>query len=156
MRAFEFNRGSPPPNGYQRHHLIPVEVIRHPAFATLFALVSQVGFSPHDFASNGVCLPACERMAIRTGLPLHRGPHPHYTQLVGEQVSVLSRDLTLDGPSVAIALMIRLGHLQGSLRRSLGQANSSLWLNRRDPRHTGRLATFDNDLRQLSMMQFLS
>lgn len=156
MRSFEQDRRSQPRAGYQRHHLIPVEVVRHPAFAKIFAAVSRIGFNPHDFASNGVCLPACEAMAICTGLPLHRGPHPHYTQLVSEQVAFLARGVPVDSASGPMALMVGLSHLQGSLRRSLDRSNSILWLNRRDPRHgTGRLLAFDDDLRQLSMADLL-
>lgn len=151
MASFAHERRFQPQAGYQRHHLIPVEIIRHPAFAKIFAAVSSVGFDPHDFASNGVCLPACEEVAIHSGLPLHRGPHPHYTRLVSEQVDCLGRDVS--GP---MALMIGLSQLQGSLRRSLDGSNSILWLNRRDPRHiSSRLIAFDDDLRRLSMADLL-
>lgn len=156
MLRFEYSHWSQTRTGYQRHHLIPLEVVRHPAFADIFSAVGRVGFNPHDFASNGVCLPGCEALAIRTGLPLHRGPHPHYTQFVSEQVAFLCRDVSLKAPSAPMALMVKLSHLQGSLRRSLDRSNTSLWLNRRDPRHcSGRMVAFDDDLRQLSMTDLL-
>lgn len=156
MRSFEQDRRSQPLTGYQRHHLIPVEVVRHSSFAKIFAAVSRVGFNPHDFASNGVCLPACEAVALRTGLPLYCGPHAHYTQLVSEQVALLCRDVSVNVPHSPMTLMIGLSQLQGSLRRSLDRSNTALWLNRRDPRHiSGRPLAFDDDLRQLSMAELL-
>lgn len=154
MPSFEFSPRLQPPTGYQRHHLIPLQIVRHRSFAAMFANLSDFGFRAHDFATNGVCLPACERIALETGLPLHRGPHRQYTQLVSEQIAFLFGNQPQGN---FVALMVGLSHLQGTLRRSLQGSHSMLLLNKRDPRfETAGIAKFDVDLRRLSMTNYLS
>lgn len=156
MRGCQFSRSERGRTGYQRHHLIPVEVICKPALSPAVNVLRTVGFNPQDFATNGLWLPASERIASQTGLPLHRGPHPHYNEFVGDQVAFLYRNLIISTKEGLVALRTRLHHLQGNLWRSLSRADSGLWLNRHDPREDlGFFATFDNDLRQLSMAEFL-
>ena len=48
------------------------------------ALRTHFGFD--DFRRNGLLLPANDAAAIRLGLPLHRGPHHSYNELVFERV----------------------------------------------------------------------
>lgn len=43
-----------------------------------------VGFD--DFRANGLLLPTTEAATLRTGMPLHRGPHRRYNELVIERV----------------------------------------------------------------------
>jgi hypothetical protein len=44
----------------------------------------RIGF--HDFRRNGMLLPATDEEALRLGLPLHRGPHRSYNELVLERM----------------------------------------------------------------------
>ena len=61
--------------GLQRHHLLPRQLLSQRCFGAMFAGIgrAQVGFD--DFRANGLLLPATETATIRTGMPLHRGPH---------------------------------------------------------------------------------
>ena len=71
--------------GLQRHHLLPRQLLARPAFAALAGALGaeQLGF--HDFRRNGMLLPAREEAALRIGLPMHRGPHPRYNEVVIER-----------------------------------------------------------------------
>jgi A nuclease family of the HNH/ENDO VII superfamily with conserved AHH len=156
MRGFAFNRSDMTREGYQRHHLIPVEVVCQPALASIMNPLITTGFNPREFNTNGVWLPASEQVAIKTGLPLHRGPHPHYNAFVSDQVAFLSRGLAIPSRDGLVALKLRLNNLQGNLWRALSRADTSMWLSRRDPREDlAEFATFDDDLRQLSMADLL-
>ena len=77
-------------NGFQCHHLIPVEVSNMTAFRPFFVKLRSHGFDPDNFQSNGMHLPCREKMAQAFGLPLHRGPHPAYNQMVAERLSAIS------------------------------------------------------------------
>jgi hypothetical protein len=70
----------------QRHHLLPIQLLSARCFGSLFERIGRdhVGFD--DFRRNGLLLPATERSAVRIGLPLHRGPHRHYNEMVVERV----------------------------------------------------------------------
>lgn len=150
MRGFAFDRARGARAGYQRHHLIPVEVVRQPALASIIAPLKNIGFNPQDFSTNGVWLPASEKVALETGLPMHRGPHPHYNEFVSDQVAFLYRNLAVTSGAGLIALKLRINHLQSNLYRALLRTDTDMWLNRRDPREDlGTFATFDDDLRQL-------
>ena len=106
---------------------------------------------------NGLWLPASEEIALRTGLPLHRGPHPHYNEFVGDQTAFLYRNLAITSHEDLVSLKIRLNHLQVSLHRALSRTDTDMWLNRYDPREElAKFATFDDDLRQLSMADLLA
>lgn len=156
MNGFAFSVRNCVRRGYQRHHLIPVEVVRRATIAKLIAPLKNVGFDPQDFATNGLWLPASEKIALETGLPLHRGPHPHYNEFVSDQVAFLYRNLVVSSPAGLVALKARLSHLQGSLHRALSRVDTAMWLNRYDPREDlAKFATFDDDLRQLSMADLL-
>jgi len=123
--------------GLQRHHLLPRELLGATSFGHLFETlgVQHVGFD--DFRRNGLLLPCEERSAVRMGLPLHRGPHRAYNELVRERIGQIERDWSHDGrsaPSQArnCALM-RLWLLQRALRRRLLATARPLRLNRYDP-----------------------
>ena len=156
MRGFSFNGNGAVRHGYQRHHLIPVEVVCGPAIVSLITPLKSVGFDAQEFATNGLWLPASEKVALETGLPMHRGPHPHYNKFVSDQVAFLVRNLPISSREGLVSLKIRLNHLQVSLHRALSRTDTDMWLNRRDPREDlGTFATFDDDLRQLSMADLL-
>ena len=118
--------------------------------------LKNIGFNPQDFSTNGVWLPASENVALKTGLPMHRGPHPHYNEFVSDQVAFLYRNLAVSSGEGLVALKLRINHLQSNLCRALLRADTGMWLNRRDPREDlAKFATFDDDLRQLSMTDLL-
>jgi hypothetical protein len=94
-----------------------------------------VGFD--DFRRNGLLLPATERSAVRIGLPLHRGPHRHYNEMVVERVGQVEEGwsaLRQRAPEVALELTL----LQAALRRRLLADSRRLRLNRADPLGAGR------------------
>jgi hypothetical protein len=100
------------PDGFHCHHLIPLSVLEKRSFARIFGKARAAGFDPDDFASNGMHLPFREDLAIAFGLPLHRGPHHIYNEIVAEQISGWTRLHHLD-------LISRLHQLQIELRRGL-------------------------------------
>lgn len=122
--------------GWQRHHLIPIELIYRNQFGALFARLQTLGFVVHDFCYNGMMLPANEPDAIRYSLPLHRGPHPHYTDLTAEAVEAVRAGLVGD-PSIGDMhrALARIRRLQMTLQRSLtnGSRDPRFALSRRDP-----------------------
>ncbi|MEZ5697240.1 MAG: AHH domain-containing protein, partial [Sphingomonadaceae bacterium] len=96
----------------------------------------QLGFD--DFRRNGLLLPANDTATLRMGLPLHRGPHRLYNEMVIERVGEVERfwsDQRLQAPEIALEIaLMRLSLLQRALRRRLLEPGSkALRLNRRDP-----------------------
>ena len=91
-----------------------------------------------DFRENGLLLPCEETAAIRLGLPLHRGPHRRYSELVMARVGQIEAGWAArrprDGASARCQAQMRLALLQRALRRSLLGASRSLRLHRADPR----------------------
>ena len=131
--------------GMQRHHLLPNQVLSARCFGHFFNEIGRgrVGFD--DFRSNGLLLPASDACAVRIGLPLHRGPHREYNQMVLERVGQVEESwsaLRLRAPEIALdEALLRLKLLQGALRkRLLEQGRKRLTLNRFDP--LGREADF--------------
>jgi hypothetical protein len=126
----------------QRHHLLPIQLLSTRCFGPLFERIGRdhVGFD--DFRRNGLLLPATERSAVRIGLPLHRGPHRHYNQMVVERVGQVEEGWSAvrqRAPEVALEqALMRLTLLQGALRRRLLADTRRLQLNRADPLGTGR------------------
>jgi hypothetical protein len=126
----------------QRHHLLPVQLLSERCFNRLFDAVGteRVGFE--DFRHNGLLLPASGEAAVRLRLPLHRGPHGSYNQVVAERVGQIERHWAQwrgRAPEVAAhdALM-RLALLQRALRRRLLVADRTrMKLNRCDPLGAG-------------------
>ena len=123
--------------GLQRHHLLPRQLLSRRCFGPLFAAVGceRVGFD--DFRANGLLLPARGEASVRLGLPLHRGPHRAYNELVIERVGQVEGEwsrLRKGAPEVALEqALMRLGLLQAALRRRLLADRRRLMLNRRDP-----------------------
>ncbi|HMS19349.1 AHH domain-containing protein [uncultured Sphingorhabdus sp.] len=112
--------------GFHCHHIIPVEIIEKPAFKTLFGNVRAMGFDFDDFHRNGLYLPCTEQNAAAFGLPLHRGPHPVYNQVVSECIAALEK-LTLH------AQLLELHNLQGMLKTALRNNEVPLRKGRRNP-----------------------
>lgn len=122
----------------QRHHLVPRQILQLKAFERLIDRLGVDRLGIHDFRRNGQLLPASEQGAMRAGLPLHRGPHRAYNELVIERIGQIesdwSRDRQGESASDFVALM-RFDLLQRALRRRfLDPRNwSRVPLNRRDP-----------------------
>jgi hypothetical protein len=154
MRPFEFTGYRQ--KGFQRHHVIPVNVIGSGVFAGLFALITHVGFSPHSFVANGLLLPSTENMAMQTGLPLHRGPHRQYDALIAEGLNMVWEGMR-QGPMPDNVTVLRLlSEFVGHVRRTL-QNDGALLLNRYDPRVTNlALSSLDADIAKLSEVDLLA
>jgi len=100
----------------------------------------RIGFE--DFRRNGLLLPAREAAVMRTGLPLHRGPHGHYNAMVIERVAQIECGWQSDrlrcSDRAGEEALHRLALLQRALRRSLLEPQGrALLLNRRDPLGSG-------------------
>jgi A nuclease family of the HNH/ENDO VII superfamily with conserved AHH len=154
MRPFRFTGNRQ--KGFQRHHVIPVNVIGRSVFAGLFAIVSQVGFSPHSFVANGLLLPSTEAMAVQTGLPLHRGPHKQYDALIAEGLDIIWEEMRRGSIANNVNILRLLSEFVGHIRRTL-QHDGTLLLNRNDPRSTHRpLSRLDSDILQLGAVDLLT
>ncbi len=95
-----------------------------------------------DFRRNGLLLPARDDAVLRIGLPLHRGPHRLYNDLVVERTGQIERDWARGrwrAPEAAAEqAVMRLALLQRALRRRLLQSRGArMRLNRRDPLGVG-------------------
>ncbi|MBL0924349.1 MAG: AHH domain-containing protein [Sphingomonadaceae bacterium] len=135
--------------------MIPVNITRSSVFAGLFAVVAQVGFSPHNFVANGVLLPSTEAMAIHTRLPLHRGPHKQYDALIAEGLHMIWDDMRRGSMPDNITVLRLLSEFVGHIRRTL-QHDRALRLNRNDPRclHPP-LSALDADILKLGVADLL-
>ncbi|ANU07887.1 AHH domain-containing protein [Paraurantiacibacter namhicola] len=126
----------------QKHHLLPCQLLSRSAFERLVGHAGGRTQVMEDFRTNGLLLPANEAAASASGLPLHRGPHRHYNELVAERVGSITDDwsnarLRHEAFAVQDALG-RLRLLQGALRRKLLDTARPLILNRKDPLGKGR------------------
>jgi hypothetical protein len=92
--------------------LIAREVVDARAFALFFARLRMAGFDPNDFATNGLHLPSTETNAIAFRLPLHRGPHPRYNEMVADYVGEFMRLHPLEA-------LAGISNLQNDLRAGL-------------------------------------
>jgi hypothetical protein len=125
--------------GLQRHHILPRQLIDRGAFTTLLGSVGSDRLGFHDFRRNGLLLPATEEGARRIGLPLHRGPHRRYNEVVVERVGQIEAawqsGRRRSGESALCEAMMRFDLLQKALRRRL--LDPRRWggaaLNQRDP-----------------------
>lgn len=103
----------------------------------------QAGFD--DFRRNGLLLPAVDEAAVRLGLPLHRGPHRRYNEVVFARVGQIEAGwaaLAVSNPATAqIEARVRLFYLQRALRRRLFDPRGRRFrLSRHDP--TGKVHNF--------------
>jgi len=135
-------RGEP---GYdpslQRHHLLPRQLLSRRCFGVMFETLGRerVGFD--DFRVNGLLLPASEEATVRTGMPLHRGPHRRYNEVVIARVGRIEESWAVarrrDPEDALGEALMRLQLLQGALRRQLLAERRRVLLNSRDPLGTG-------------------
>ena len=89
--SFRDIRSRYPIRGFHCHHLVPIEIVERRVFSTFFGMIRATGFDPDDFLTNGMHLPSTEQQACAFDLPLHRGGHPRYNELVAERISQLTR-----------------------------------------------------------------
>lgn len=98
-----------------------------------------VGFE--DFRRNGLLLPSTEAATLRTGMPLHRGPHRQYNEVVIERVGKIEEGFSIaradDTEAALREALERLTLLQSALRRRLLSERRRVILNRKDPLGTG-------------------
>lgn len=107
----------------------------------MFAEIGRVPVGFDDFRANGLLLPATDEATVRTGMPLHRGPHRHYNELVIERVGRVeerwSHARQSDPEAALFEALLRLRLLQTALRRRLLSERRRMILNRKDPLGTG-------------------
>jgi len=130
--------------GLQRHHLLPRQLLGRQCFRPLFESVGRTRVDFDDFRGNGLLLPASDAAALRLGLPLHRGPHRTYNELVMERVGRIEAKWSqarARRPDCALEqALMQLTLLQGALRRRLLGQGRRISLNRHDPH--GRATDF--------------
>lgn len=129
MTTFIGCNGAQSKPGFQRHHIIPLEIVRKPYFRDIFDRVRWVGFNPNDFETNGMWLPATEELALQVNLAMHRGPHPQYSELVSDWISHLTRSRARHPEELNNLLLM----LRDKLRNMLIRRPSHVHLNRNDP-----------------------
>jgi hypothetical protein len=107
----------------------------------MFESIGRVRVGFDDFRFNGLLLPANEQASLETGLPLHRGPHPIYTELVIERVGSIESRWELvqrkDAETARNEALDRMRLLQRALRIRLLNESKGFVLNRNDPLGTG-------------------
>ena len=125
----------------QRHHLLPRQLLSTRCFSSLFEHVGRQRVGFEDFRSNGLLLPSTEAATQRLGMPLHRGPHRRYNELVMERVGriearwIEARKADPEGARTEALMRLRL--LQIALRRRLLDERKRMILNQKDPLGTG-------------------
>lgn len=127
--------------GLQRHHLLPQQLLSQRCFGAMLSEIGRARVGFDDFRRNGLLLPATERASIRTGMPLHRGPHRRYNEVVIARVGRIEASWStarrVDDEAALIDALMRLHLLQGALRRQLLAQRRRVVLNRKDPLGTG-------------------
>lgn len=135
-------RGSPEHDpGMQRHHLLPRQLLSACYFSRMFDAIGREQVRFDGFRVNSLLLPSTEVATIRTGMPLHRGPHRRYNELVIERVGRIEESWSAGhGKNTERALfdaLARLTLLQGALRLRLLRERKRSILNQKDPIDTG-------------------
>ncbi|MEM1195291.1 MAG: AHH domain-containing protein [Pseudomonadota bacterium] len=125
----------------QRHHLLPRQLLSTRCFSALFERIGRAPVGFDDFRANGLLLPATEQATHRTGMPLHRGPHRRYNELVIERVGRIEARWVethkSDPDAAREEALMRLRLLQSALRRRLLSERKRMILNRKDPLGAG-------------------
>lgn len=107
--------------GFNCHHIIPLQIAEAQAFGVFFGKMRSVGFSSNDFLSNGMHLPCDEKTAYMIGRPIHRGGHPQCNKLVAEHIAQIQDMRILEG---RLALNTLIFNLRSTLSISdLGHAS---------------------------------
>jgi hypothetical protein len=122
----------------QRHHILPRQLLLSQQFSKMFDAVGIDDIGLDDFRFNGLLLPAIEQASLVLGLPLHRGPHRIYNEVVTERVGQIeaswSRNCRRDKELAKDEVLLRMRLLQRALRRRLLEPGwRRLKLNSKDP-----------------------
>jgi hypothetical protein len=121
--------------------LLPCQLLSERCFGRMFADIGRVRIGFDDFRRNGLLLPATESASVRTGMPLHRGPHHRYNEVVIARVGRIeacwSAARRQDETEALTEALMRLHLLQNALRRQLLAQRRRLVLNRKDPLGAG-------------------
>lgn len=123
----------------QRHHVIPRQALTKSSFSLMFETIGRHRIGFDDFRVNGMLLPMREESALRMRLPLHRGPHRRYNEMVMERIGQIEREWTISqrryNASAGVEATMRLSLLRSALRRKLlDSIGRGIMLNKRDPR----------------------
>lgn len=123
--------------GLQRHHILPRQLLHMRCFNPMLKALGRKHLCFDDFRRNGLLLPANDLTAVRIGLPLHRGPHRTYNELVIERVGQIEASWSghrQRAPDLALVEALqRLQLLQQALRRRLLNQQRRMRLSRKDP-----------------------
>jgi A nuclease family of the HNH/ENDO VII superfamily with conserved AHH len=135
MRGFRGMAGVAARSEFQLHHLLPVSVFGHVHFSENFQLLKSEGFDPRYYSVNGLALPATERAASIWKMPMHRGPHRRYNELVSVRVASILSELENRRCSqqARVEAIGRLNLLICTLRHILIGDRPFILLNSRDP-----------------------
>lgn len=121
--------------------MLPRQLLSWRCFGPMFNVIGREQSRFDDFRANGLLLPATEQATLRTGMPLHRGPHNRYNEVVIARVGRIeeswSRARRCDPDAALVEALLRLHLLQDALRRQLLTARRRVLLNRKDPLGTG-------------------
>lgn len=122
----------------QRHHLFPHQLLTRPAFCRILDALGSDRLGYDDFRKNGLLLPATESAAVQAGLPMHRGPHRAYNEMVIERFGQIEQGWSATrcrAPEIALdEALMRLDLFQSALRKRLLRAKKRPFLlNRKDP-----------------------
>lgn len=138
---------------YQRHHLIPRQATSETELQSVFLVLKSDGFDLEDFEQNGILLPCCEKEALRTGRPLHRGSHPRYNEIVIERLFLILKmgDCFDELADRLNFIRFRLKSLQVGLNAGLAKGKfRKLYLSARDPlRSNARFDLMDSRIEQM-------
>lgn len=121
----------------------------------MFDDIEPASVGIHDFRRNGLLLPATEQEAARVAMPLHRGPHPVYSELVIERTGQIEnhwQKMRRSNRELASReALMRMDCLQKALRRRLldprrwqGPALHNHDPNRADARQQDRALDFSH------------
>lgn len=120
--------------GFQRHHLIPLGIIKRAQFRQFLDALHGDAFILYRFARNGLQLPENERLAAALGHAMHRGPHPAYSEVVAARLEYIRQSTNLESKNDCLSSVDRIRTLQDALRRALTDRHGHrFWLNHRDP-----------------------
>ncbi len=120
--------------------MLPRQLLEARGIHDLIDAIGADSLGFHDFRRNGLLLPATDEEAVRLGLPLHRGPHQSYNELVIERMGQIEagwrrRRRAARGDHALVEALLRIDLLQRALRRRL--LDPAHWhskpLNARDP-----------------------
>jgi RHS repeat-associated protein len=115
------------PNQYAGHHLIPVSVAQT---SSAMRRGAQIGYNINN-GNNGVAFPTTVELAIKSGLPLHRGKHiPEYFQYAKEKLNKL--DAAYEAGKLSDEqLLKRITKIENQIRKDL--LNKKIKLQKKDP-----------------------